>query len=153
MLHSGFLEKVGNKTGNKDNGKSEERPIAENSCRMYHPFAFSIKSAIQRQIGKECHNNQKNQNNQCVFHHTLLPSFWSEIQDLNLRPPAPKAGALPAALIPDVLYILFCFRCFANAFAEKKIVINSCTELRLDILFRETMECHQVTNSFYLAAK
>ena len=32
----------------------------------------------------------------------VFPVFWSEMGDSNSRHPAPKAGALPTALIPDI---------------------------------------------------
>ena len=35
---------------------------------------------------------------------TCVP-IWSEWQDLNLRHPAPKAGALPAALHPEIILL------------------------------------------------
>ena len=38
----------------------------------------------------------------------VFPTFWSEMGDSNSRHPAPKAGALPTALIP-VIYFYGCF--------------------------------------------
>ena len=37
--------------------------------------------------------------------------IWSGRQDLNLRHPAPKAGALPTALHPDIFDFLLCQSC------------------------------------------
>ena len=41
---------------------------------------------------------------------------WSEQQDLNLRPPAPKAGALPNCAMPRCLISLTNFRAPVNGF-------------------------------------
>ena len=36
-------------------------------------------------------------------------SFWSEQQDLNLRPPVPKTGALPNCAMPRIQKILYTY--------------------------------------------
>ena len=41
----------------------------------------------------------------------VFPVFWSEMGDSNSRHPAPKAGALPTALIPDIKF----YGCFVGA--------------------------------------
>ncbi len=47
------------------------------------------------------------------LYHFLTASVWSGREDLNLRPPAPEAGALAPALRPDIL------NCLNNTFNHK----------------------------------
>ena len=65
--------------------------------------------------------------------YTRIFCYWSERQDLNLRPPAPKAGALPSCAIHRYIILIFQTRIilsflkiFVNTFFSflKKFSVN-----------------------------
>ena len=70
--------------------------------------------------GKYCKKLQK----QVVFNKTTC-FCWSEMGDSNSRHLAPKASALPTALIPD-LVIEFCARCGQTCGQAVFLTISAC---------------------------
>src|SRR5215831_7984916 len=60
-----------------------------------HPFVCASAALLHRGLCR-----LEDAGNHVVSHHSPLTGRWSGQQDSNLRPPAPKAGALPDCAMP-----------------------------------------------------